>query len=107
MHVSKYDFSLYTTYCKHHNVYGVYVSLDEDALWPDLLRACPPLNVLSPNEMNAFFAHCGGILTFTTQQEMEDAYTSITTVETNPYCGVVRVYACTISNTGEILTENT
>lgn len=113
------------TYCKHHQKFGVYISIPEidfevlseseiDNCSNELLQACPPLKYLKENDYNQFFnifMDGSGILLYDTEEAQQEAYWSIVgddgPTETNPYSGPMTVYALTINRLGFSENENT
>lgn len=113
------------TYCKHHQKFGVYISIPEiefgvlseqeiDNITSELLKACPPLKELKEKDYGDFFnifMDGSGILIYDTYEEQQAAYWSIVgddgPTKTNPYDGPIRVYALTINNLGQAENENT
>jgi hypothetical protein len=113
------------TYCKHHNKFGVYISIPEidflkmtdaeiEQAYEEIFKACPPLKKMKVDGqydwLNVMLDR-SGILLYETREEQQEAYWSIVgddgPTESNLYDGPVTVYALTINNLGQAENENT
>lgn len=111
--------------CKLEKKWGLYISccfdLDSDYVFSEeITRAVKFLKIYpmgsweeqyKPNSAFQVMLSEGGLFLFDTQKEMEEHYDMVVgdngPTKSNPYDGPLRVYALTISNEGECLTENT
>ena len=92
-------------YAKSNNKFCMYISFDNTMDWKELEKAAPYLTT------DQLFHEGTCILTFDTEVEMQNYY-NLTVGDDGPtklnsYNGEARVYALTITNTGELSTENT
>jgi len=95
-------------FCKRAKTFGMFVSIDEDQTFGEIVKAAPCLNLDTALQA---LADGSAVLIFDTRKEMETAF-ELTVgddgpTKRNPYSGPAKVYAATCNDLGEIETENT
>ena len=88
--------------------WGMYICLDSDKPWGDIVKAAPYLN---KDDHWRVFSEGKAYMLFDTEEEMQRHY-DMTVGDDGPtalnkHNGPVRVYAVTCSPDGKCLTENT